>query len=722
MQQQLTIIISFYNASKTIEKCLNSLLDQTDKEFALILVNDGSTDNTEKLLMANYKEWLNSHTYIKLDSNHGHAFAKNIGIKHVKTKYFTFLDADDSLASSTIEKYALFSKNNDVIASPITPFEKAEALHTNDSKMNHVRQASPHNILKNLIHRNSINSIIFKREIVMKHNILFDETLEIHIELPFLIKYFSYVNKGIELSGSYYYFSGEIVNPFDKTHLSTRPFKLQIEDFAKATKLAINETSNNSIKRNLIDNFYNYINTNLEPSLHDIDYKYKDVDILTSYLKDFDTCSIHNKKFLFNLELFLISKGLIKLAYKTNQLRYKLRLIKNIILNKPSKNYSKYKLTDRPSKVDNKTLVFESFGGKSYSDNPKAIFEYMTQNYPNLKYYWVFSDPSNICNITNAVKVKKGSKEYYDIYQKASVWVSNARLPLILNKKSNQTYVQTWHGTPLKRLANDMNTVRMPNTTTSLYKRNFYYATRRWDYLISPNPYSTNIFQSAFWMMPSKIIEIGYPRNDIIYTHANDMEYHEIIRNELGIPKDKKVLLYAPTWRDDEYDDIGKYTFELKIDLPKLQAALGDDYVILLRMHYLIANAMDLNGFEDFAIDVSHYDDISRLYLISDALITDYSSVMFDYGILKRPQFFFAYDIEKYDKNLRGFYIDYHKDLPGPIYTQPDELIEGLKQLNTIKTDYASRIDAFYDRFCSIENGQASKYIGDMIYNEIMKK
>ncbi|RIL77867.1 CDP-glycerol:glycerophosphate glycerophosphotransferase, partial [Staphylococcus equorum] len=136
----------------------------------------------------------------------------------------------------------------------------------------------------------------------------------------------------------------------------------------------------------------------------------------------------------------------------------------------------------------------------------------------------VFSDPSNICNITNAVKVKKGSKEYYDIYQKASVWVSNARLPLILNKKSNQTYVQTWHGTPLKRLANDMNTVRMPNTTTSLYKRNFYYATRRWDYLISPNPYSTNIFQSAFWMMPSKIIEIGYPRNDIIYTHANDME------------------------------------------------------------------------------------------------------------------------------------------------------------------------------------------------------
>ncbi|RIM56428.1 CDP-glycerol glycerophosphotransferase family protein, partial [Staphylococcus arlettae] len=159
-----------------------------------------------------------------------------------------------------------------------------------------------------------------------------------------------------------------------------------------------------------------------------------------------------------------------------------------------------------------------------------------------------------------------------------------------------------------------------------------------------------------FWMSPDDILEIGYPRNDILVNRANDEALQQEIREELNIPEGKKIVMYAPTWRDDEFIKKGKYTFELKIDLPKLQAALGDDYVILLRMHYLIANAMDLNGFEDFAIDVSHYDDISRLYLISDALITDYSSVMFDYGILKRPQFFFAYDIEKYDKNLRGFY------------------------------------------------------------------
>ena len=93
--------------------------------------------------------------------------------------------------------------------------------------------------------------------------------------------------------------------------------------------------------------------------------------------------------------------------------------------------------------------------------------------------------------------------------------------------------------------------------------------------------------------------------------------------------------------------------------------------MILLRMHYLISNALDLSGYENFAIDVSNYNDVSELFLISDCLITDYSSVMFDYGILKRPQFFFAYDIDKYDKGLRGFYMNYMEDLPGPIYTEP---------------------------------------------------
>ena len=157
----------------------------------------------------------------------------------------------------------------------------------------------------------------------------------------------------------------------------------------------------------------------------------------------------------------------------------------------------------------------------------------------------------------------------------------------------------------------------------------------------------------------------------------------------------------------------------MKINLANLKEQIGDDYVILLRMHYLIANALDLTGYDDFAIDVSNYNDISELYLISDALITDYSSVMFDYGILKRPQFFFAYDIEKYDKGLRGFYMNYMEDLPGEIITDEFKLAEELKHLDTHKEKYKDKIEVFYNDFCSIEKGQSSKFIADYINNDI---
>ena len=266
--------------------------------------------------------------------------------------------------------------------------------------------------------------------------------------------------------------------------------------------------------------------------------------------------------------------------------------------------------------------------------------------------------------------MKRGSAEYYQAYSEASHWVSNARTPLYLNKKDNQTYIQTWHGTPLKRLANDMKVVRMPGTTTSRYKRNFNRETSRWDYLISPNRYSSEIFRSAFWMDEPRILEIGYPRNDVLVNRANDQDYIDEIKTNLNLPSDKSNYVCS-NLRDDEFVSKGKYLFELKIDLENLYNELGDDYVILLRMHYLISNALDLTGYENFAVDVSNYNDVSELFLVSDCLITDYSSVMFDYGILKRPQFFFAYDIDKYDKGLRGFYMDYMKDLPGPIYTEP---------------------------------------------------
>lgn len=153
-----------------------------------------------------------------------------------------------------------------------------------------------------------------------------------------------------------------------------------------------------------------------------------------------------------------------------------------------------------------------------------------------------------------------------------------------------------------------------------------------------------------------------------------------------------------------------------KINFRIFERRLGEVYVLLIREHVVVASKLNIpEEFRHNIINVSKYPDIQELMIASDTLVTDYSSVMFDYGVLKKPQIFFAYDLDKYGQDLRGFYLDYHKDLPGPIYQDPYELANDLKNLDQIAEDYKPQIDAFYDKFCSLEQGKGSKIISDVI-------
>ena len=176
------------------------------------------------------------------------------------------------------------------------------------------------------------------------------------------------------------------------------------------------------------------------------------------------------------------------------------------------------------------------------------------------------------------------------------------------------------------------------------------------------------------------------------------------------------TILNAPTWRDDEYYAAGQYKFTLKLDLPKLKEALSDDYVILLRTHYYIADKLDVTGMEGFAYNLSKYDDIADIYLISDICITDYSSVFFDYANLRRPLLFYTYDLEKYRGMLRGFYIDLEATVPGPLLFTTEEVIEAIEHIEEINSRYQERYDAFYERFCGWEDGHASENIARKVF------
>ena len=213
---------------------------------------------------------------------------------------------------------------------------------------------------------------------------------------------------------------------------------------------------------------------------------------------------------------------------------------------------------------------------------------------------------------------------------------------------------------------------------------------------------------------PRDILESGYPRNDILY-NATDSQVNQIKEN-LSIPNDKKIILYAPTWRDDEFYDTGYIKFTLKLELDKLKEAISDEYIVLVRTHYFISNNLDLTPYEGFAFDVSSYNDIAELYLISDMLITDYSSVFFDFANLKRPILYYTYDLDKYEGMLRGFYIDIHEEVPGPLLFTTEEVIDSIKNIDEINDKYKEKYDKFYETYCNVDDGNASKRIVEAVW------
>ena len=242
-----------------------------------------------------------------------------------------------------------------------------------------------------------------------------------------------------------------------------------------------------------------------------------------------------------------------------------------------------------------------------------------------------------------------------------------------------------------------------------------YKQSRNWDYLLSDNRFSTECFKSAFLYPEEKILELGYPRNDLLYGDDRD-ERARKIKEKLGIPTDKKVVLYAPTWRDDDYYGPAKYRFSLPLDL-EMMKSLRDRYFFILRTHYFIADNLEIPEEDnDFVMDQSRYNDIGELYLISDILITDYSSVFFDFANLRRPILFFVYDFDKYASVLRGFYFDMTTGCPGPLLKTNEEVLDALENIDVVTREYKDKYKEFCDKFCYLDDGHASDRIVKRVF------
>ena len=362
------------------------------------------------------------------------------------------------------------------------------------------------------------------------------------------------------------------------------------------------------------------------------------------------------------------------------------------------------------ARVDEKKVYFQTFSGRGYSDSPKALYEYMkrTPAYNDYTFVWSFRDPSKYDYLADErTKVVKFRSRQDNIELRTSkYWITNYRMLDHQQPRSNQVYVQCWHGTPLKRLGYDLEA--SDNSMNSIEEIREKYRTdaEKFSYIISPSPFCTEKFATAWNLVETgqtdKIIEEGYPRNDRLIT--TDATERKEIRQRLGVDK-KKVILYAPTWRDNQHTSGTGYTYKTEVDFDKLRDELGEDYVILFRAHYLVANSFDFEKYKDFVVDVSGYSDINDLYIAADLLITDYSSVFFDYANLKKPMIFYMYDLEQYANELRGFYISLD-ELPGPIVQNEDNLVATIKEAENWKID--DKYKAFRKKYNPKDDGQAA--------------
>lgn len=374
-------------------------------------------------------------------------------------------------------------------------------------------------------------------------------------------------------------------------------------------------------------------------------------------------------------------------------------------------------------KMDDETILFEAFGGRNYTCSPKAIYEKMLSmpQFKNFKFVWAFLDTDihDVKEDKRTTIVKSKSKEYYKYCSIAKYWIVNSIMEESLTKKKGQVYVQCWHGTPIKKLRCDIEVDgSVLNTIKEIRKRNDIDA-KRFDYFISPSKYCTEKFISAFNLKKLNkeniIIEEGYPRNDFLFNKTQ--KDITLIKEKLKIPINKKVIFYLPTFRDNQHTSGIGYIYELQIDFDRLRKAIGDEYVVLFSPHYFIANSIDLSKYEGFVINVARYDEINELYLVSDIIMTDYSSVFFDFANLKRPIVFYMYDYDLYQSRLRDFYISLD-ELPGPITRTQEELEKCIINIETEFPKYERKYEDFNKKYNYLDDGNASERVIKEIFKE----
>ncbi|GIN85365.1 glycerophosphate transferase [Heyndrickxia sporothermodurans] len=732
----ISVIIPTYNASSLILDTLESVKNQTfSGKVEIICIDDCSEDDTVEVIK-NYKN--KTGMRIKLlqqKENKRQGAARNRGLKEASGEFIFFLDSDDFLDENAFEFMYNKAKLRDcdfVLCDWAYYYEDRGEVYVNNDLFlfeEWLNEAQ----CENLYQAQSYFSVnkLYKKDFLINNQIKFGEGY-IYEDFEF---YIDVVQKAKNI--------GIVSNPFYKVRVnlksttkSNSSTTIHMDNFLKAVDKTLslfnprNRESIYMVYKYFFDRAQIYSENRIPRRYKRVMIK-KTIEILNKWNRNyyvpknivlFNQLYFHKKLIQNNkintimLVRSLQKKGKLNKCYnkytKAKNVLKKILFIEKLKESKWNKkrrqravNLLKTQYRNAPLKKD--TVLFLGFDYR-YIGNSKYLFDYLRQNYSYLNIRFITKNQS----VPSKYRIKPRSLEFWKALGESKIFITESWTPLAFYKKEGSFWFQLWHGTPYKRLFFDSHEKFISKYNRN-HKRDKKKDINKWDYLLADSDGGKRKFKTAFSIQSDRILSFGYPRVQWLKDNKENNILKNEIRAKLNISYNKKVILYAPTWRDYNYKS-NNPNFNYLINLEELVTDLGEDFVIIAKLHSMEKQNLAINNI----IIPSDNIETQELLLISDTLISDYSSIIFDVFAIDKNVLLYINDEEEFTAS-RGAYDDM-KNLLKPLTFNS---VEGI--VNQIKCNDNEEFHHFYEKikkeYSNIYQWNSNEKIAEMIVDCLEK-
>lgn len=694
MKNKISVIIPTYNTEQYIKECINSILNQTYQNFEIIVINDGSTDNTLEVLNKIQDERIKVITI----ENSGQGVARNMALKEATGDYIAFIDSDDFIEPVTFEIALdrILQDESDLVYFDWKYYfpkrEKFAYVSKEDFFHKKILEQDECKELLKIQHYFTVNKL-YKKSFLLDNNIRYGERY-IYEDIPFWVRVCMNAKK-VSIIQSPLYSVRTNETSTTKSNLNTDK---HVEGFIKAFDDSIVEIKKEKHKyyflNYMMNKFLVYYNKRTPRKLKkyfakEVYNRFKAYDIKKLGTKSRALKIINKIEPLKNVKRFnMYAKISYALQTKARKIRIKHRTFRFKSLNE--RIVGKYKKKELKQQI-----LFMGFDYR-YTGSSRYLFEQMLKDKDSNIF---FATESKL--VPQDIRIKPGTKEFFEKLYSSKIVIFESWIPKPFEKPENAIWINLWHGTPLKKMLYDSNEeeiiLKNPN-----HKKEKFKAIQKMDYLLIDNPNVSKYFETSFLIDKEKMLKYGYPRVKYLLDNKNNQALKKRIRKELNVDKSKKIIMYLPTWRDYNYKNDSENDFTYFLDKELLEKELGNNnYIIISKDHAFLRKAEGVT-----VTDI----ETQELLLVSDFVITDYSSVMFDAFALDIPVGIIAKDYDKYSRS-RGLYQDMWQDLKPFV-------VENEKDLAKLIKDY--KIDEKYytvkKKYCYDSCGDLKDFIIKKLY------